>query len=241
VAEPLLELSGVHAAYGDVAVLRGIDLVVGEGEVVVLLGANGAGKTTTLRAICGMVDTRGSVRLGGTDLVGRPTEWIVRQGIAHVPQGRGVFGVLTVEENLRVGAWGRKDTKGTKGIEADLERWYGVFPRLGERRSQLAGGMSGGEQQMLAIARGLMARPRLLLLDEPSLGLAQIITRGLFQQLEEINREESVSMLIVEQNAELALSFAHRGYVIESGSIVLSGSADEVRGNDDMRRAYLGY
>jgi branched-chain amino acid transport system ATP-binding protein len=238
VPEPLLELSGVHAAYGEVEVLRGIDLVVGEGEVVVLLGANGAGKTTTLRAVCGMVGTRGSVRLGGTELAGRPTEWIVRQGIAHVPQGRGVFGVLSVEENLRVGAWGRKDTK---GIEADIERWYGVFPRLAERRGQLAGGMSGGEQQMLAIARGLMARPRLLLLDEPSLGLAQIITRGLFGQLEDINREESVSMLIVEQNAELALSFAHRGYVLESGSIVLSGSADEVRGNDDMRRAYLGY
>ena len=236
--EPLLELSGVHAAYGEVAVLRGIDLTVGEGEVVVLLGANGAGKTTTLRAICGMVGTRGSVTLGGTELVGKPTEWIVRRGIAHVPQGRGVFGVLDVEENLRVGAWGRKDTK---GIEADIERWYGVFPRLAERRHQLAGGMSGGEQQMLAIARGLMARPRLLLLDEPSLGLAQIITRGLFTQLEEINREESVAMLIVEQNAELALSFAHRGYVIESGSIVLSGTADEVRGNDDMRRAYLGY
>jgi branched-chain amino acid transport system ATP-binding protein len=236
--EPLLQLSGVHAAYGEVEVLRGIDLTVGEGEVVVLLGANGAGKTTTLRAICGMVGTRGSVRLADTELVGRPTEWIVRRGIAHVPQGRGVFGVLDVEENLRVGAWGRKDTK---GIEADIERWYGVFPRLAERRNQLAGGMSGGEQQMLAIARGLMARPRLLLLDEPSLGLAQIITRGLFTQLEEINREESVAMLIVEQNAELALSFAHRGYVIESGSIVLSGTADEVRGNDDMRRAYLGY
>jgi branched-chain amino acid transport system ATP-binding protein len=238
VSEPLLQLSGVHAAYGEVEVLRGIGLTVGEGEVVVLLGANGAGKTTTLRAICGMVGTRGSVRLAGTELVGRPTEWIVRRGIAHVPQGRGVFGVLDVEENLRVGAWGRKDTR---GIDADIERWYGVFPRLAERRHQLAGGMSGGEQQMLAIARGLMARPRLLLLDEPSLGLAQIITRGLFTQLEEINREESVAMLIVEQNAELALSFAHRGYVIESGSIVLSGTADEVRGNDDMRRAYLGY
>jgi branched-chain amino acid transport system ATP-binding protein len=238
VPEPLLQLTGVHASYGEAEVLRGIDLEVGEGEVVVLLGANGAGKTTTLRSICGMVGTRGSVRLGGTELTGRPTEWIVRQGISHVPQGRGVFGVLSVEENLRVGAWNRKDAK---GIEADIDRWYAVFPRLAERRTQLAGGMSGGEQQMLAIARGLMARPRLLLLDEPSLGLAQIITRGLFAQLEEINREESVAMLIVEQNAELALSFAARGYVLESGSIVLSGSADEVRGNEDMRRAYLGY
>jgi branched-chain amino acid transport system ATP-binding protein len=238
VPEPLLQLSGVHASYGEAEVLRGIDLQVGEGEVVVLLGANGAGKTTTLRSICGMVGTRGSVRLGGTEITGKPTEWIVRQGISHVPQGRGVFGVLSFEENLRVGAWNRKDTK---GIEADIDRWYAVFPRLAERRTQLAGGMSGGEQQMLAIARGLMARPRLLLLDEPSLGLAQIITRGLFAQLEEINREESVAMLIVEQNAELALSFAARGYVLESGSIVLSGSADEVRGNEDMRRAYLGY
>jgi branched-chain amino acid transport system ATP-binding protein len=238
VPEPLLQLSGVHASYGQVEVLRGVDLTVGEGEVVVLLGANGAGKTTTLRSICGMVGTRGSVRLGGTELTGKPTEWIVRQGISHVPQGRGVFGVLSVEENLRVGAWNRKDTK---GIEADIDRWYDVFPRLAERRTQLAGGMSGGEQQMLAIARGLMARPRLLLLDEPSLGLAQIITRGLFAQLEVINREQSTAMLIVEQNAELALSFAARGYVLESGSIVLSGSADEVRGNEDMRRAYLGY
>jgi branched-chain amino acid transport system ATP-binding protein len=238
VPEPLLQLTGVHASYGEAEVLRGIDLEVGEGEVVVLLGANGAGKTTTLRSICGMVGTRGSVRLSGTELTGKPTEWIVRQGISHVPQGRGVFGVLSVEENLRVGAWNRKDAK---GIEADIDRWYAVFPRLAERRTQLAGGMSGGEQQMLAIARGLMARPRLLLLDEPSLGLAQIITRGLFAQLEEINREESVAMLIVEQNAELALSFAARGYVLESGSIVLSGSADEVRGNEDMRRAYLGY
>jgi branched-chain amino acid transport system ATP-binding protein len=238
VAEPLLRLSGVQASYGEAEVLHGIDLTVGEGEVVVLLGANGAGKTTTLRSICGMVGTRGSVRLDGTELTGRPTEWIVRQGISHVPQGRGVFGVLSVEENLRVGAWNRKDTR---AIEADIDRWYEVFPRLAERRTQLAGGMSGGEQQMLAIARGLMARPRLLLLDEPSLGLAQIITRGLFAQLEEINREQSVAMLIVEQNAELALSFAARGYVLESGSIVLSGSADEVRGNEDMRRAYLGY
>jgi branched-chain amino acid transport system ATP-binding protein len=237
-AEPLLQLSGVHASYGEAEVLRGIDLQVAEGEVVVLLGANGAGKTTTLRSICGMVGTRGSVRLGGTELTGKPTEWIVRQGISHVPQGRGVFGVLSVEENLRVGAWNRSDTK---AIEADIDRWYDVFPRLAERRTQLAGGMSGGEQQMLAIARGLMARPRLLLLDEPSLGLAQIITRELFAQLEEINRDESVAMLIVEQNAELALSFAARGYVLESGSIVLSGSADEVRGNEDMRRAYLGY
>ncbi len=237
-AEALLRLSDVHAAYGEVEVLRGMDLEVNEGEVVVLLGANGAGKTTTLRAICGMVGTRGSVRLAGRELVGRPTEWIVRQGIAHVPQGRGVFGSLSVEENLRVGAWNRRDT--TRN-QADMERWYGVFPRLAERRTQLAGGMSGGEQQMLAVARGLMGRPRLLLLDEPSLGLAQIITRELFRQLEQINREESVSMLIVEQNAELALSFAARGYVLESGSIVLSGSADEVRGNEDMRRAYPGY
>jgi branched-chain amino acid transport system ATP-binding protein len=234
----MLQVQDVEVRYGQAIAVAGVSLRVEPGRWVALIGANGAGKTTTLRSICGMVGTRGSVRLGGTEITGKPTEWIVRQGISHVPQGRGVFGVLSVEENLRVGAWNRKDAK---GIEADIDRWYAVFPRLAERRTQLAGGMSGGEQQMLAIARGLMARPRLLLLDEPSLGLAQIITRGLFAQLEEINREESVAMLIVEQNAELALSFAARGYVLESGSIVLSGSADEVRGNEDMRRAYLGY
>jgi branched-chain amino acid transport system ATP-binding protein len=236
--DTLLRVAGLHAAYRSVKVLHGLDLEVRRGEVVVLLGANGAGKTTTLRALCGMVDTQGSVLLDGVELVGRSTEWIVRQGIAHVPQGRGIFGVLTVEENMRAGAWGRRDAK---GVDADIERWYGVFPRLAERRRQRAGGMSGGEQQMLAVARALMARPKLLLLDEPSLGLAQIVTRDLFRQLEEINRDEGMSMLIVEQNAELALSFAHRGYVIESGHIVLGGQAADIRADEGMRRAYLGY
>lgn len=236
--ERLLDLRDVHAAYEAVTVLRGVDLYVDNGEVVVLLGANGAGKTTTLRAICGMVRTTGSIRFGDTELVGKGVEDITSLGISHVPQGRGIFGTLTVEENLRIGAWARKDKK---AIAADMERWYGVFPRLADRRAQEAGSMSGGEQQMLSIARSLMARPTLLLLDEPSLGLAQIITRGLFEQLAEINRDEGMSMLIVEQNAELALAFAHRGYAIESGEIVLTGPADEMRANDEMRRAYLGY
>ena len=234
----LLQLSGVTGGYGPVSVLRGLDLVVEEGEVAVILGANGAGKTTTLRAICGMLaDTEGEILFDGRDLRGEATPDIARAGIAHVPQGRGTFGDLTVEENLRLGAISRRDP----GIEADLERWFDAFPRLAERKGQAAGSISGGEQQMLAIARAMMSRPRLLLLDEPSLGLAPLITRDVFERLGEINRAEGLAMLVVEQNAGLALEIASRGYVLETGQIVIGGTADELALDEDVRKAYLGF
>jgi branched-chain amino acid transport system ATP-binding protein len=234
----MLQIEGLDAAYGPVHVLRGIDLHVDESEVVVLLGANGAGKTTTIRAICQMVDTKGSVKLGGTELIGKRPEQMAKLGIAHVPQGRGTFPELTVDENLEVGGYVRKDRS---GIRADIDRWYETFPRLAERRTQLAGSLSGGEQQMLAVARALMSRPRLLLLDEPSLGLAPIIIQDLFAKFDELNEAEGVTMFIVEQNANLALDIADRAYVIEAGRIALTGSADELRANDAVRRAYLGF
>lgn len=235
---PLLEVEGLRASYGPVAVLHGIDLVVHEGEVVVLLGANGAGKTTTIRAICGMVDTKGSVQFGGKQLVGRATEWIVRQRIAHVPQGRGTFPELTVHENLEAGSYIRSDRA---EVRKDIARWFDVFPRLAERRLQQAGSLSGGEQQMLALARALMLRPRMLLLDEPSLGLAPIITQQLFHQLGELNKEDGTTMFVVEQNANLALSIAARAYVLEAGEIVLSGPSEQLQHDDDVRKAYLGF
>jgi branched-chain amino acid transport system ATP-binding protein len=232
----LLEVTELRAGYGQVRVLHGLDFVVHEGEAVVILGANGAGKTTTLRALCSMIDATGTIRFNGSDIRGRRTELIAGAGLAHVPQGRGTIVDLTVEENLNAGAYTRKGRE----IRDDIERWYGVFPRLQERRDQAAGTLSGGEQQMLAIARALMARPRLVLLDEPSLGLAPIVTQDLFRTLGDLNREQGVSMLIVEQNAGLALGIAQRGYVLETGAIVTSGTADELAGNDDVRRAYLG-
>jgi branched-chain amino acid transport system ATP-binding protein len=231
----LLEVTGLRAGYGAVRVLTGLDFTVEDGEVVVILGANGAGKTTTLRAVCGMIDAEGVVAFEGRNVVGRRSDQIAQAGIGHVPQGRGTIVDLTVDDNLRVGAYRRRD----HDIAADIEHWYEVFPRLGERRSQQAGSMSGGEQQMLAIARAMMARPKLVLLDEPSLGLAPLITQELFRKLGELN-EQGVSMLIVEQNASLALGIARRGYVLETGRIVVSGSADELANNDDVRRAYLG-
>ncbi len=232
----LLGVTGLRAGYGAVRVLTGLDFSVDEGEVVVILGANGAGKTTTLRAVCGMIDAEGEVVFEGRDLVGRRTDQIAQAGIGHVPQGRGTIVDLTVDDNLRVGAYRRRD----HDITADIEHWYEVFPRLGERRSQQAGSMSGGEQQMLAIARAMMARPKLVLLDEPSLGLAPLITQELFRRLGDLNRERGVSMLIVEQNAGLALGIARRGYVLETGRIAVSGSAEDLANNDDVRRAYLG-
>jgi branched-chain amino acid transport system ATP-binding protein len=234
----MLEVTKLDAGYGPIQVLREIDLHVDEAEVVVLLGANGAGKTTTIRAICQMIDSKGSVNLSGTELVGMRPEQMAGLGIAQVPQGRGTFPELTVEENLHVGAYVRKDRA---QVRSDIDRSYALFPRLGERRAQAAGNLSGGEQQMLAVARALMSRPRLLLLDEPSLGLAPLVIQNLFARFDELNEQEGVTMLIVEQNANLALDIADRAYVLEAGRIVLSGSAAELRANDAVRRAYLGF
>jgi branched-chain amino acid transport system ATP-binding protein len=235
---PILSVSGLRASYGPVAVLHGLDFVVNDGEIVVLLGANGAGKTTTIRALCAMVETKGSAQFRGKELVGRSTEWVVRQGVAHVPQGRGTFPELTVVENLEAGAYVRRDRA---EVRKDIEHWLTVFPRLGERRAQHAGSLSGGEQQMLAIARALMLRPSLLLLDEPSLGLAPLLTQDLFQRLATLNKEFGTTMFVVEQNANLALSIAERAYVLEAGRVVLSGPSDELRHDDDVRKAYLGF
>ncbi len=238
VTEPrrLLEVHDIRAGYGPVRVLHGMDFHVDEGEVVVILGANGAGKTTTIRALCGMIETTGSVKLEGEELVGLDTADIVRKGVAHVPQGRGTFPELTIEENLSVGAFVRTDNE----IRDDIEAWYEMFPVLGTRRKQQAGSLSGGEQQMLAVARALMSRPSVLFLDEPSLGLAPMLVADLFTKFGEINRERGTTMLVVEQNAQLALGIANRAYVLESGHIVNSGSADELRADDSIRKAYLG-
>jgi len=233
----LLEVEDLHAGYGPVTVLRGVSFAVEEAQTVALLGANGAGKTTTLRAICGMLRPRGRVRFAGEEIRGRATEKIVRLGMAHVPEGRGTFPTLTVEENLRLGAYARRD----RDLRPDLDRCFELFPRLRERLGQRAGSLSGGEQQMLAIARALMLRPRLMLLDEPSLGLAPVLTRELFGVLRRIRDEERMTMLIVEQNANLVLEFADSAHVLETGEIALSGDAAEVRDDDRMRRAYLGY
>ena len=234
----LLEVAGLHAAYGPTRVLHGISFELGEGTITALLGANGAGKTTTLRALCGMVRTEGEIRFGGARIDGRATEDIVRLGIAHVPDGRGTFVNLTTEENLRLGAYVRKE-KDT--VEADLERMYGYFPRLKERRAQQAGTLSGGEQQMLAVSRALMLRPKLMLLDEPSFGLAPLIVKELFGILRAVNEKEHVSMLVVEQNAAMALDLADHAYLIETGRIVLSGTSDAIKSDDAVRRSYLGY
>ena len=234
----LLETANLHAAYGQTRVLHGISFSMEEGTITTLLGANGAGKTTTLRALCGMVRTEGEVRFGGQRIDGRATEDIVRLGIAHVADGRGTFVNLTTEENLRLGAYTRKDRD---AVGADLERVYGYFPLLKERRAQQAGTLSGGEQQMLAVSRALMLRPRLMLLDEPSFGLAPLIVRELFGILRALNQKEHVSMLLVEQNAAMALDLADHAYLIETGRVVLSGTIGEIKSNDAVRRSYLGY
>jgi len=234
----LLEISGLHASYGLTRVLHGISFGMEEGTITTLLGANGAGKTTTLRALCAMVRTEGEIRFGGQRIDGRATEDIVRLGVAHVPDGRGTFVNLTTEENLRLGAYTRKD-KGA--VEEDLARVYGYFPRLKERREQQAGTLSGGEQQMLAVSRALMLRPKLMLLDEPSFGLAPLIVRELFAILKAVNERERVSLLVVEQNAAMALDLADHAYLIETGRVVLSGTADDIKRDDAVRRSYLGY
>jgi branched-chain amino acid transport system ATP-binding protein len=234
----LLEVADLHASYGPTRVLHGIGFAMGEGTITTLLGANGAGKTTTLRALCGMVKTQGEVKFAGERIDGKPTETIVRKGIAHVPDGRGTFVNVTTEENLRLGAYTRKDRG---AVESDLERVYGYFPRLKERRQQQAGTLSGGEQQMLAVSRALMLSPRLMLLDEPSFGLAPVIVQELFEILRAVNAKEKVSMLVVEQNAAMALELADHAYLIETGRVVLSGTAAEIKSNDAVRRSYLGY
>ena len=234
----ILELAGVRAAYGATQVLHGIDFAMEDKSITALLGANGAGKTTTLRAICGMVRSEGAIRFAGAPIQNRKTEAIARLGIAHVPDGRGTFLHLTTEENLRLGAYVRRDRK---AVARDLARVYGYFPRLKERSQQQAGTLSGGEQQMLAVSRALMLGPKLILLDEPSFGLAPMVVRELFGILRAINREERVSMLLVEQNAAMALDLADHACVIETGRMVLSGTAEELKRDDAVRRSYLGY
>ncbi|MBI2553793.1 MAG: ABC transporter ATP-binding protein [Candidatus Rokubacteria bacterium] len=232
----MLEVQDLHVYYGEIHALKGVTLTVGKGEIVALLGNNGAGKTTTLRTVSGLLPARsGSVRLEGESLLGVPPHEVVLRGIAHVPEGRRIFNRLTVLENLEMGAYARTDG----GIGQDLERVFVLFPRLKERRAQVAGTLSGGEQQMLAIARALMAAPRILLLDEPSMGLAPVLVEQIFATIRDINGQ-GTTILLVEQNAAMALSIAHRGYVLETGTIVLSGTAADLQENPEVRRAYLG-
>lgn len=234
----LLEVENLEAFYGPIRALHGITFSVDEGGVTALLGANGAGKTTTLRAVCGMIKTTGSVQFGGQRIDGKATEQIARLGVAHVPDGRGTFVALSVEENLRLGSYTRNDRE---GAARDMDRVFEYFPVLAERRAQQAGTLSGGEQQMLAIARALMLRPRLMLLDEPSFGLAPLIVNNIFEIMRTISREEHVSMLLVEQNVSKALELADQAYLLETGSIVLSGPSNDFQENESIRRSYLGY
>ncbi len=234
----LLEVENLESFYGQTKVLRGISFRVEKGSITTILGANGAGKTTTLRAVCGMVRTSGKILLDGHRIDKKATEDIVRLGVGHVPEGRGTFVNLTVEENLRLGGYIRKEKK---PMMEDLNKMYQYFPVLGERRGQLAGTLSGGEQQMLAIARALMLRPRLLLLDEPSLGLAPRIVQEIFRIVRKINQEEGVSVLLVEQNASIALDLADQAFLLETGRVVLSGPSAIFREDDSIRRSYLGY
>jgi branched-chain amino acid transport system ATP-binding protein len=233
----LLSVRDLHASYGSIRVLHGVSLDVARGGVTTVLGANGAGKTTLLRAICGMVSRQGQIVFDGQRIDGLTTPDIARAGIAHVPEGRGTFAPMTTEENLRLGAYTRKD----KEVESDFERIYTYFPRLRERRNQQAGTLSGGEQQMLAIGRALMMRPKLLVLDEPSFGLAPLIVQEIFRIMRRINAEAKVSMLLVEQNAALALDLADHAYVLETGRIVMSGEAAQIKSDAGVRKSYLGY
>jgi branched-chain amino acid transport system ATP-binding protein len=233
----LLEVRGLQVAYGGIQAVKGIDLSVAQGELVTLIGANGAGKTTTLKALAGLLrPAAGSIHYNGVDITARPAFELVRQGLALVPEGRGVFGRLTVEENLMMGAYSRRDHA---GIAADRDRVYGLLPRLAERRRQAGGTLSGGEQQMLALGRALMSRPRMLLLDEPSMGLAPLIVQTIFETIRAI-AAEGVTLLLVEQNAKLALETCHRGYVMESGLIALADDASRLLVNPQVRHAYLG-
>jgi branched-chain amino acid transport system ATP-binding protein len=231
----LLQLDGVEARYGPVKALHGVSLEVGEGELVAVLGANGAGKTTTLRAVSGTVRRSGDVIFAGSKLPRRP-DATARAGIAHVPEGRGTFSELSVWENLRLGAYTRRG-----GIKDDARRVFKYFPRLEERKGQQAGTLSGGEQQMLALGRAMMARPKLVLLDEPSLGLAPMLVTEIFEALDKLRSDDGMAVLVVEQNANLALAHAARAYVLEVGHVVLSGASDELRANETVRKSYLGY
>ncbi len=234
---PLLEVNDIHAYYGNIHALKGVSLTVNEGEIVTLIGGNGAGKTTTLRTISGLMTPReGRVVFDGEDIATRPAHAWVSKGIAMVPEGRGVFAKLTVEENLEMGAFHRNDKV---GIRTDIEKSYEMFPRLGERRTQLAGTMSGGEQQMLAVTRALMSQPRLLLMDEPSMGLAPVLVDVIFEAIERIN-QEGMTVLLVEQNAHMALQIANRGYVLQTGQIVLSEDANVLQRDPMVQKAYLG-
>jgi branched-chain amino acid transport system ATP-binding protein len=234
---PLLELDDVHTFYGTIEAIKGISLVVHEGEIVTLIGANGAGKSTTLRSIQGINrPKRGSIRFNGTDIVGHPPHEIVRLGISQSPEGRRLFARMTVLENLEMGAFQRRDKS---GVNEDVERVFGLFPRLAERRAQKAGTLSGGEQQMCAMGRALMARPKLLLLDEPSMGLAPVLVERIFEIITEIN-QQGTTILLVEQNALMALDIAARGYVLETGVVALSDEAASLRTNERVRKAYLG-
>ena len=234
----LLEVKGLEASYGPTKALHGLDFSLEKGGVTTILGANGAGKTTTLRAISGMVTRKGQINLNGTELGSLSTADITRKGVAHVPEGRGTFVRMSAEDNLRLGAYSRNDKA---AIAEDIERVYNYFPILKQRRNQQAGTLSGGEAQMLAVGRALMLRPILLLLDEPSFGLAPLIVQELFDILKRINAEEGVSMLLVEQNAALALELADHAYLLETGNIVISGTSQSIIENETVRRSYLGY
>lgn len=265
-SEPLLAVTGLTAGYGAGEVLHGIDFSVAAGEICAVLGPNGAGKTTLLRALSGLIRVRGSITLAGSEIGGRAPEKIARAGVAHVPEGRGTFAPLTVEENLRLGAYSRLSARfhpeggrngfgrgrgggdgsaghrrARGGLDTDLRRVYDYFPVLRDKLHEKAGRLSGGEQQMLALGRALMSRPRLLLLDEPSLGLAPMVTRELFRIVHTINSEEHTTVIVVEQNAQLALRTAHRAHVLESGRIVLSGAAADIAADEQVARSYLGY
>jgi branched-chain amino acid transport system ATP-binding protein len=235
---PLLELHEVQASYGPIVALHGISLTVEEGEVVSILGANGAGKTTTLRAVSGMVAKTGKVLFDGRDVSGRPPEGVARLGIGHVPEGRGLLTELTVWENLRMGAYMRRGSE----VRRDLDRIArDNFPWMLERRNQQAGTLSGGEQQMLVLARALVGRPRLLMLDEPSLGLAPLIVQELFRVVRRLNEDEGLTVLVVEQNANIALDVSSRAYVLEVGRVAVEGPSEELRRHEGVRRSYLGY
>jgi branched-chain amino acid transport system ATP-binding protein len=234
----LLEVKDLFAGYGGTEVLHGLSMKIEEGSITTLLGANGAGKTTMLRALCKMIKVRGQIMFDGQAIEGKATEDIVRLGVAHVPDGRGTFGSLSTEENLQLGSYTRKDKQ---EVALDQEKMYSYFPRLKERRKQQAGTLSGGEQQMLAIARALMLRPRLLLLDEPSFGLAPLIVREIFDIMDTINQSDKVTILLVEQNAAMALDMAKYAYLLETGKLVLSGLSEDLKQDEAVRRSYLGY